>query len=271
MKRIFLFLICGFLVFTTSCLKEESEKSKNCIENGVIVCLDPIWKVRHDTANIALSILKPYFQFDDKVIVETYKNKIGGIRCMEIETGSIIWEQYFESTGDYLIIHDTYFNAEENYLIFSIGSWGNGKQIKLNIITGEIIWELAIESFNSIEAYGDHYYCTVRSSGDVHSIYKVNIETGQSEYFYETDLPPHPDYNAQRSNWALPFEYNAKEYLFIGIMQMARPDSANFYYSLMDANTKERLLKHIPIESVIEKVDVKDGDFYPAKPIMLIT
>ena len=45
-------------------------------------------------------------------------------------------------------------------------------------------------------------------------------------------------------------------------MQMTGPNSANYYYSLMDAETKERLLKHVPIETIPEKVVVHDGDIY---------
>ena len=262
MKKIALIFILGFVIINTSCIKQEPKEPEICIENGVIVCQDPLWKVPHDIENRIASAFSPYCQFDGKVIVETYKDKTGGMRCMEIETGEVIWEQYVGEPGEYLIIQDTYFNSKQKYLIFSFGSWRNTKHIKLDINTGRILWESSIETFNTMEAYAGHYYCTVRSSGDVHPIYKVDIATGQAAFYYETDLPPDPDYNAQRSNWACPFEYNGKEYLFIGIMQMTSPNSANYYYSLMDANTQERLLKHVSIESVVEKVDVYDEDIY---------
>lgn len=262
MKKWNLIIVFIFILIFNACIKDESKELENCILNGVVVCQDPLWKVPHDIENRVFATIKPYYTFDGNVIVGTNKAGKFGLRCMEIETGHIIWEHFFNLTDEYLIIRDTYFNAEQKFLVFSLGHWGNIKHIKLDVNTGEILWESAIETFNTIEAYGDHYYCTVRSSGDVHQIYKVSIATGQAEYYYETDLPPDPDYNAQRSNGAYPFEYNGKECLFIGIMQMASPNSANYYYSLIDANTQERLLKHVPIESGLEKVDVHAEDIY---------
>ena len=259
MKIKLLFFLGIFIINSISCIQEDTEQSNTCLENGVIVCQEPLWKVPFEDLPTAIY---PYPQFDNKIIVGTNKAGKFGLRCMEIETGNVIWELFFDHIGEYLIIRDTYFNAEQKFLIFSLGNWGQTKHIKLDINNGEILWESAIETFTSISAFGDHYYCTVRSTGDVHPIYKVDIATGQAAFYYETDLPPDPDYNAQRSNWACPFEYNGKEYLFIGIMQMTSPNSANYYYSLMDANTQERLLKHVPIESVVEKVDVYDEDIY---------
>ena len=259
MKNYAFLIISIFIITFSSCIKEKSEEPKNCNVNGIIVCQEPLWKVPFDDLPLALY---PYPQFDDKIIVGTNKAGKYGLRCMETESGDIIWEHFFSITGEYLIISDTYFNEEKDFLIVKIGSWGSKEHIKFDIHTGETLWKSPIESFSGMEAFGDHYYCTVRSSGDVHQIYKVSIATGHAEYYYETDLPPAPDYNAQRANSAFPFEYNGMEYLFIGIMQMTSPNSANYYYSLMDANTQERLLKHVPIESVVEKVDVYDEDIY---------
>ena len=257
------YIIVSVLIFLfNGCIKENEDPIK-CIENGVIVCQKPLWNVPFDDLPTAIC---PFPQFDDKIIVGTYKDEKFGLRCMGFETGNIVWEHYFDITGEYLIIQDTYFNYEQGFLIVKIGSWGGKEHIKLDIYTGEILWKSPIESFSGMEAYSDHYYCTVRSSGDVHPIYKVDVTTGHAEFFYETDLPPHPDFNAQRSNWACPFEYNSKEYLFVG--ESRRTGDTNmayffeYFFSVMDANSKERIVKHVPIESPIEKVIVYDGLIY---------
>ncbi|MDY0202304.1 MAG: PQQ-binding-like beta-propeller repeat protein [Bacteroidales bacterium] len=263
----YLFITIVILI-TLSCQKEPPPTSPNqIVQDGVIVWQRPIWKVPHDTTNYVTVIVDPYWQFDDKVIVDTYKNKKAGIRCMEIETGKVIWEQYFEGPSrpqglNEMNILDHYFNPKDGYLIFSIGNWGETEHIKLNIHTGEVLWQIPLETFISIEPYGNHYYCTVLSSGNVHPIYRVDIETGQAEFFYETDLPPHPDYNAQRNNGALPFMYNGEEMLIIDQIQMTTPNSSNHYFCLMNGATGERILKHNPIGCSITKVEVKDGVIY---------
>ncbi|MDD2197757.1 MAG: hypothetical protein PHW91_11295 [Bacteroidales bacterium] len=268
MKPYYFLLLQIVLVISLSCQKEPTPPSPTqIVKDGVIVWQEPLWQVPHDTAYYVYSVVKPYWQFDDKVIVDTYKNKKAGIRCMEIETGKVLWEQYFEGPSrpqglSEMNILDHFFNPKGGYLIVSIGDWGEKEHVKLNIHSGEVLWRIPLEAFTSIEAYGNHYYCTVQSSGDVHPMYRVDIETGQAEFFYETDLPPHPDYNTQRSSIALPFAYNGKEMLIIDQIQMTSPNSSNHYFCLMDATTGERLLKHNPIERPVRKVEVRDGVIY---------
>src|SRR6056297_429065 len=163
MKNYAFLIISIFIITFSSCIKEKSEEPKNCNVNGIIVCQEPLWKVPFDDLPLALY---PYPQFDDKIIVGTNKAGKYGLRCMETESGDIIWEHFFSITGEYLIISDTYFNEEKDFLIVKIGSWGSKEHIKFDIHTGETLWKSPIESFSGMEAFGDHYYCTVRSSGD---------------------------------------------------------------------------------------------------------
>lgn len=260
--------IAIFILFALGCQKEPiPQKPTQLVKDGVIVWQTPLWAVPHDTAYYITTIFEPYYEFNGKVIVDTYKNKQGGIRCMSVETGEIFWEKYYDTSlnilgGQSFIIQDSFFNPDKGYLIIMIGLWGERKHVKIDIHTGETLWEIPLETFLGIDHYGDHYYCTVLSSGDVHPIYRVDIETGQAELFYATDLPPHPEYNAQRGSGALPFEYEGSEMLFIAQVQMTSPSSSNNYYCLIDAETEERLLKHIPIDSFINKVEVRDGVIY---------
>ena len=98
MMKLYNIILCAIIIsMAAACQKEPLPPSPNqIVKDGVIVWQVPLWRVPHDTAYLVYSVVKPYWQFDDKVIVDTYKNKKAGIRCMEIETGRVLWEQYFE-------------------------------------------------------------------------------------------------------------------------------------------------------------------------------
>jgi hypothetical protein len=268
MKTKTLLLSIGIALIIISCQKQTIEEPTKYVKNGVIVWQKPLWKVPHDTAYYVMSILKPLFQFDDKVIVETYKNGKGGIRCMEVETGRIVWEKYigFEVAphGYSLGINNPYFNEESRFIIVSFGPWGDRKHARINIDTGAAEWETPLETFASMEGMGDHYYCTVYTSDDVCPIYKVNVNSGGADYFYTSTLEAHSNYNAQRSATARPFIHNNKEYLILDELRLVDPSTGliEYFFSLMDAETKELLVEHKPIESPVSKVEMVNGELY---------
>lgn len=259
-------LLIGFILLLFSCHQEKIEEPTKYIKDGVIVWQKPLWSVPHDTAYYVTSILQPLFQFDDKVIVQTYKDGKGGIRCMEVETGRIIWEKYIgqfvEPQGTSLIIHDTYFNEEMRFLIVSVGSLGNRRHYKINIDEGNIDWEIPLESGFSIEGFGDYYYCLGNTNDEVPPIYKVNVFTGVAEYFYSTTLEANPNYFSKRFGVARPFVHNNKEYIVLSENRLSGQTSMEFFFSLMDAETKELLVEHKPIESPVSKVEMFNGELY---------
>jgi len=185
-----------------------------------------------------------------------------------VETGRIVWEKYigFEAAphGYSLGINNPYFNEAGRFLIVSYGSWGNKKHNRINIDTGKTEWEIPLETFASMEGFNDHYYCTVYTSDDVCPIYNVNVNTGETAYFYTSTLEAHPNYNAQRSAIARPFIYNNKEYLILDEVRLVDPATSliEYFFSLMDAETKEILVKHKPTESPVSKVEMVNGELY---------
>jgi outer membrane protein assembly factor BamB len=269
MKYYFLQFSVGLIILFTACQKQVIEEPTKYIKDGVIVWQKPLWSVPHDTAYYVMSFFKPYFQFDNKVIVETYKDGKGGIRCMEVETGRIVWEKYLGQQVEHhslsLNINNPYLNEESRYLIFSFGPWGDRKHTRINIDTGATEWEIPLETSASMEGMGDHYYCTVSTDEKVNPIYKVNVCTGEAEHFYSTTLEPHPV-----SPWgkpgavARPFLYNNKEYLILAEVRLIGEPTfvPEHFFSLMDAETKELLVEHKPIESPVSKVEMVNGELY---------
>lgn len=261
------------LLFTTiiilGCCKEYPPPPKSLdIIDGVIIRQEPLWRVPHDTANIAMALIKPYWKFDDKVIVDTYKGGKAGIRCMEIESGRILWEQYFQgglhpngltkiSAVDYV------FNPKEGYLIMSLGNIisYDTEHVKLNIHNGDILWRIPIDAFGSMAAYGDHYYCTVLTPEHYNAVYRVDIGTGEAEFYYVSDLPGH-GYDPEIRVWVKPFEHQEQELLFIPLLQITGPMQGNHYFDLMVAETHERILTHVPLDDRIIRVDVHNEEVY---------
>jgi hypothetical protein len=111
---------------------------------------------------------------------------------------------------------------------------------------------------------GDHYYCTVATSDEVAPIYRVDVNTGIAEHFYTSTLEAHPSFNAQRRAVARPFMYNNKEYLILDEVRFVDPSTSlvEHFFSLMDAETKELLLTHQPIDSPVSKVELVNGELY---------
>lgn len=265
MKHILLLLLIPIFL---ACQTEVIEPPNKYIKDGIIVWQKPLWKVPHDTACYVISLFKPFYIFDNKVLVSTYSNAQGGIRCMEIETGMVVWEKTLglqtAPQGLSLSINNPYFNKEGRFMIVSIGDWGNKRHARINIDTGATEWELSIEAFASIAGMGDHYYCTVYTSDDVCPIYRVDVNTGIAEHFYTSTLAAHPNFNAQRSAMAHPFIHNGKEYLILDELRLVDPSTSlvENFFSLMDTETKELLITHQPIDSPVSKVELVDGDLY---------
>jgi outer membrane protein assembly factor BamB len=261
-KLILLLLVSLFL---SHCAKESlPPQPTKIIENGVVVWQEPLWKVAHDTSNYVTCVFYPYWQFDDKVIVDTYDNKRGGLRCMRVDTGEILWEKFFETSEDYtgeqiLFLKYSIFNNEKGYIIIPILEQGDLMHTKLNINTGEVIWKTHLETLGHLEAYNDYYYCLVHTSDEVFPIYKVSIENGDTEYFFATTLPVHPNFDWHRRGRPHPLNYNQKDYMFIDEHRLSRPDSIECFMSLLDTKTMELLVENIPLDSWLSKVEVNNG------------
>lgn len=262
--RLFL-LLSLVLLFTVACQKEyPPPKPIQHIEDGVIVWQEPLWKVPHDTTNYARSSLLKYWHFEDKVVVETHKDGKAGIRCVRFTTGEVLWEQYFQHENNPngyggFSLYECYFNPEEGYLIV-MPLVNPGGFIKLDIHTGEIIWVAPYSSLIGFSAYKDHFYCSARNPIE-YAVYRVDVVTGEGRFYYASDVPP-LDYDPDVRVGADAFEYKGQEMLFVAHMQIKGPMQANYYFCLMYADTKEKLLTHIPIDSFIQSVEVYKGDIY---------
>ncbi|MDY0202306.1 MAG: hypothetical protein RBR40_15100 [Tenuifilaceae bacterium] len=269
MKPYYFLLLQAILVISLSCQKEPTPPSPTqVVKDEVIVWQEPLWSVPHDTANYLSVIIYPYWQFDDKVIVDTYKDGKGGFRCMIVETGEVVWEKYFNTSADYtgeqrFILRGSLFTPEEGYLIIMIGGWGERRHIKLDIETGETLWETPLETLGvAMDVSGNHYYCLVNTSDDVCPIYRVDISSGAAEYFYSTPLPAHPNIDWQRLGYARPFHCYGKEYIFIAETRRSKSDSVEYFASLLDTETMELLVKHIPLDNHLNKVEVFNNQVY---------
>lgn len=266
--RGFLLIIYSLSAVLTGCQTESIEPPKKFIKDGVIVWQKPLWRVPHDTAYYVSTSMKPYIQYDNKVIVETYKNGRAGIRSMEVETGNVVWEKYFgpivPAGGFGYFINKPYVNEAGRFIILSIGSWGNKMHTRLNLDTGATEWETSLETYASMEGMGDHYYCTVATSDEVAPIYRVDAISGVAEHYYTSTLETHPDCYAQRYATARPFMQNGKEYLVLDEMRWVDPSTSHkeYFFSLMEAETKELLIKLRPIDSPVSKVELVNGELY---------
>lgn len=115
-----------------------------------------------------------------------------------------------------------------------------------------------MESFISILPYGDYYYCTVDNEKYYSAIYKVDIETGKEEFVYASELPLLSSQPFNRV-YGMPFEYKGREALLISHMQFTSETTANFYYSLIYADTKETIIEPTRIDDFIDKIEVFDN------------
>lgn len=265
MKSKVLFLI---VLFLQCCSKTDPPpKPAQHIEDGVIVWQEPLWRVSQDTANYVPCVYYPYCQFESKVIVETYKDGKGGLRCMEVESGEVLWEKYFYAAEDFtgdaiLYLKYSIFPEEKGCLILPFYDEDGWKHISIDVDTGKTIWEKHLISYGPLEVGGEYYYFSSELSDDVFPIYRGNIETGDTEFFYATPLPPNPNFDSYRTGNPRPFTYNNKDYLFIDEHRLAAPGVVEFFISLMDLETLELLILSAPLDDWLSKVDVHNGEVY---------
>lgn len=222
MKHSFLLSIIAILTTLILCHCEDDVSLNDAYftHNGVITGNVPLfWDTPFDTAHpTAASWMEPAIQFDDKVIFGGYENSKGGLCCLNINDGSIVWTlPVVNGTTRFSVVN---LNVEDRTLTFlfnqellSIGKY----HMKINIDTGEIIWKKYFEHLGRIFAASDScYYFTnyLPWNNSVQAVFKIDNATGNDQFFYATDLPPAQGYEDYAPNsYAYPFVYNNHEYI----------------------------------------------------------
>jgi outer membrane protein assembly factor BamB len=263
-KKIFFLLVTLFCL--SACQKMDITEISSYNVNGLVLWQKPLWKVPNNDRAIPLSTLSPFLQFDDKVIVEVTKNEKGGIRCMEVETGNVVWENFFDFPNsvplDYFSNSNYYFNPEKGFLIIVYMNFNRNYHLNIDINSGEIKWAIPLDSYGAIDGFGDYYYCTLYTSNEAATVYKVNALTGEVAPFFTSNLPPHPDFNRYGECYAKPYRYNNNDYIILSEARAIDYMQKEYFFSLMDANSKDMLITHIPISEPIAKVELIGQSLY---------
>lgn len=259
--------------------KTIHEKQNPLMYQGCIVDnYNPIWVVAKDTAsNSAWSELNPMPIVDDKTIVGSYKNRCPGFRCLEIETGKIIWEWYADANienskfGAYLSCTkgQTYtITTDKKYLIFawnpSLFDQLSMLHIAIDVATGKEVWRKNIPSQGNIhigyDAYDDYYYCSAfniytpeNSKYHNQNAYKVRISDGQIDEVFR----PTTEVKIGAHCRAIPFSLKEKKYLLVTekiFLDEEDEDNHTYKYGIIDRQTWDTLAwhddadKHLPVQ-----------------------
>lgn len=249
--------------------KDEAFLHDTYIEtNGVIVGgVKWLWTTPFDTANVsAYTNMSQCVQFDNKAIMGGYLNGQGGLYCVNIETGEVVWRLPIRD-GSLTVNVIKYIEAERALVCYASLLDIDKIHLKINVDTGEVLWRKVFSHKGWPYAASDTcYYYTQYYPWEnrVQATFKVSMATGDEELFYATDLKPAEGYGDYAPNsYAAPFIYEGREYVF---MFESRYDGnlGEFFTSLVDAATGQILLKQLPNSKydAISRADVYNGRIY---------
>lgn len=246
---------------------------EGCIVDGY----NPVWILAKDIASrsSAWSELNPMPIVDDKIIVGTHKNGCPGFRCLEIETGKVIWEWYANADiehsefGPFLSCtkgQDYIITSDNKYLIFgwnpTIMQRFEMLHIAIDLTTGKEVWRKKIPSQGSVhigyDANDDYYYCSAlniytpeNSKYYCENVYKVRIADGE---VVEEVFRPTSEVELVAHCRALPFTYRERKYLLVSekiYFDIEDEDNHTYKYGILDRETKDTLAWHDDADNYI--------------------